>query len=214
MDQNKKNFYRKTAEGLIKTLSKRRMEASYAETAAQAREELVSMVTKDASVYRCGSKTLMEVGFWKALEQRPDVEVINPFVPGLSFDEGMAARINGFSADFLVTGCNAVTVDGRLVNLDRTGNRVAAMIFGPQKVILAVGMNKVAPDLDSAMAMVKNRAAPITASMVRAKTPCMADGLCHDCRQPDRLCNSWSIIEGQLMEDRIHVKLIGEDLGY
>ena len=214
MDKYKKDFYEKLSKRLIKVLAERRMEASYAHTVAQANAELLGMIPDGKNVYRCGSMTLLSVGFWEALKERPKVEVIDPFDSGLTPEESMNARVRGLSSDFLVTGTNAITMDGRLVNLDRMGNRVAAMIFGPKKVILAVGMNKVVPDLDSAMAMIKHHTAPITASMVRAKTPCIADGMCHDCRQPDRLCNAWSIIEGQLIEGRIHVKLIGEDLGY
>ena len=105
-------------------------------------------------------------------------------------------------------------MDGKLVNLDATGNRVAAMCFGPEKVILAVGLNKVTPDLDSAMARVKHQAAPINAMRLNRATPCAETGQCLDCRSPDRLCNLWSIIEGQRFENRIHVKLVGEDLGY
>ncbi len=214
MDQNMKGFYGKLARQVIKELNSRRMEASYAETAEQARQEILDMIPDGASVYRCGSKTLAEIGFWEALGSKSGVQVINPMVPGAAPEDIMRERIRGISADYLVTGSNALTLDGRLVNLDRTGNRVAAMIFGPKKVILAVGMNKIEPTLETALARVKTKAAPVTASMVGAKTPCIADGQCHDCRVPDRLCNSWSIIEGQLFEGRIHVKLIGEDLGY
>ena len=94
------------------------------------------------------------------------------------------------------------------------GNRVAAMCFGPKKVILVVGLNKVAPDLDTAMARVKHLAAPINAIRLNRATPCVETGLCSDCRSPERICNMWSIIEGHLVANRIHVKLVGEDLGY
>jgi len=107
-----------------------------------------------------------------------------------------------------------LTLDGQLVNLDATGNRVAAMCFGPKKVILVVGMNKVAPDLDTAMARVKHYAAPINAMRLHMATPCAETGVCQDCRSPQRLCNMWLIIEGHMLKDRIHVKLVGEDLGY
>jgi hypothetical protein len=93
-------------------------------------------------------------------------------------------------------------------------NRVAAMIFGPEKVILAVGMNKVAPDLESAKARVRHQAAPINAVRLGLKTPCTATGLCADCGSPQRICNMWGIIEGHAVEGRIHVKLVGENLGY
>ena len=101
-----------------------------------------------------------------------------------------------------------------LVNLDGTGNRVAAMIFGPKKVILAVGMNKVVTDLEAARERIKRYAAPVNARRVGYKTPCAQTGVCSDCSSPQRICNAWSIIEGQPVPGRIHVVLIGEDLGY
>jgi len=214
MDQNRKNYYEKISRQIIKALNKRRMGASYAETSEQAREEILSMIPEGVTVYRCGSKTLTEIGLLEALRLKPGVSILNDPRPGLTPEEVLREKIQGLTAEYLVTSTNAITLDGKLVNLDRTGNRVAAMLFGPRKVILAVGMNKVAPDLDTAMARVKHYAAPLTASLVGAKTPCVADGLCHDCRDPERLCNSWSVIEGQLFDDRIHVKLIGEDLGH
>ena len=120
----------------------------------------------------------------------------------------------GFDADIMITSTNAITLDGKLVNLDGLGNRVAAMIFGPQKVILVVGMNKVVPDLESAMARVKHYSAPVNAVRMNIKTPCAESGICSDCKTPARFCNIWSIIEGQRIKGRIHVKLVGEDLGY
>jgi hypothetical protein len=114
----------------------------------------------------------------------------------------------------MIAGTNAITLDGRLVNLDGMGNRVAAMAFGPKKVILVAGMNKVAPDLESAMARVKHYAAPVNNIRYGLKNPCVETGLCSDCRTPQRICNMWSIIEGHMIEGRIHVKLVGEFLGY
>jgi hypothetical protein len=116
--------------------------------------------------------------------------------------------------DFFVTGTNAITLDGKLVNLDGLGNRVAGICFGPKKVILVVGLNKVAPDLESAIARVKHHAAPINAIRLNRATPCVETGLCIDCKSPERICYMWSIIEGHMLAGRIHVKLVGEDLGY
>jgi hypothetical protein len=114
----------------------------------------------------------------------------------------------------MIASVNAITLDGKLVNLDGMGNRVASMAFGPKKVILVVGMNKVAPDLDSAIARVKRYAAPVNAIRLGIPTPCVETGFCADCRSPQRICNIWSIIEGHMVKDRIHVKLVGENLGY
>jgi hypothetical protein len=114
----------------------------------------------------------------------------------------------------MIASSNAITLDGRLVNLDGMGNRVAAMAFGPKKVILLVGMNKVVPDLESAMARVKHYAAPVNNIRLAYKNPCTETGLCSDCKTPQRICNMWSIIEGHMIQNRVHVKLIGESLGY
>ena len=114
----------------------------------------------------------------------------------------------------MITSSNALTLDGKIVNLDGLGNRVAAMCFGPTQVILVIGMNKVVPDLDSAIARVKHLAAPMNAIRLNRATPCVETGLCTDCKSPERICYMWSIIEGHMIKDRIHVKLVGEDLGY
>ncbi len=214
MDVHQIKYREKLAEHLIKKLTKRRLAASFAPTAAQAREEVVAMVPAGASVSRCGSMSLVEMGLWEALAQKPGVEIINPFAPGLSPEEAYALMRRGLLADFMITSSNAITMDGKLVNLDATGNRVAAMCFGPDKVILVVGLNKVTPDLDSALARVKHLAAPINAIRLNRETPCAETSQCVDCKSPARLCNLWSIIEGHRFENRIHVKLVGEDLGY
>lgn len=144
----------------------------------------------------------------------PGVEVIDPYKPGLSPEEGLKVRRRGLTADVMIASSNAITLDGKLVNLDGMGNRVASMAFGPEKVILVVGMNKVMPDLDTAMARVKHYAAPVNATRLGLKNPCVETGLCADCKSPQRICNVWSIIEGHMIKGRIHVKLVGENFGY
>jgi L-lactate utilization protein LutB len=213
MDQSMITYRAKVAQQMIKAFNKRHMEASYALDGDQAREELLALIPEGVSVCRAGSLTLDEIGFWDALKKRGDVEIVDQIKPGLPPEEAWDIRLKGLSADYLVTGTNAVTLDGRLVNLDRTGNRVAAMTFGPKKIILAVGMNKVVSDLEEAMKRVKNLAAPANAIRINAKTPCVKTGLCTECSSPERLCNLWSIIEGNFIKGRIHVKLIGQSLG-
>jgi hypothetical protein len=202
------------AKKIIAQLDKRGMEGSYAVSAAQAREEIIAMIPRGATVYRCGSMSAVSMDLWQGIAKIPGVEIIDPFKPGLSFEDSLEPRRKGLMADVMITSTNAITLDGKLINLDGLGNRVAAMIFGPQKVILVVGMNKVVPDLESAIARVKHYSAPVNAVRMNVKTPCAESGICSDCKTPARFCNIWSIIEGQRIKGRIHVKLVGENLGY
>ncbi len=214
MDIHMITYREKLAQNLIKNLTKRRLEASYAPTAIQAREEILAMIPAGATVSRGGSMSVVETGVWEALKHQAGVEMIDPFQPGLAPDAAQELRRRSLLVDFYLTSSNALTMDGRLVNLDGSGNRVAAMCFGPKKVILVVGLNKVTPDLESAMARVKHHAAPINCIRLKRATPCAETGLCLDCKSPERICYMWSIIEGHMLENRIHVKLVGEDLGY
>jgi len=190
------------------------MEGSYASSAARAADEIVEMIAEGALLYRCGSMTTTGMGLWERIARKPGVRVIDPYKPGLSPEEGMEMRRQGLLADVMIASSNAITMDGRLVNLDGLGNRTAAMAFGPKRVILAVGINKVAHNLESAMARVKRHAAPMNVIRLGLNNPCRKTGSCSDCRSPQRSCNMWSIIEGHMIKNRIHVKLIGEKLGY
>ena len=214
MDTHQSVWNEKAAKDIIAHLQKRRMEGSYAATADRAREEILAMIPKGAVVYRCGSMTAAGMGLWEAIAGLSEVTLIDPYRPGLTGEEGLELRRQGMGADVMIASTNAITLDGKLVNLDGMGNRVAAMAFGPRKVILVVGMNKVAPDLDSALARVKHYAAPVNAIRLGVSTPCVETGMCSDCRSAQRICNMWSVIEGHMVKDRIHVKLVGENLGY
>ena len=214
MDQHQVSWNEKVAKSLIENLEKRRIEGSYAPTAEQAKKEILDMIPEGATVYRCGSMTATNMGLWEEIRKLHGVKLIDPYVSGLDCEESLKLRYEGLTADIMIASANAITLDGRLVNLDGMGNRVAAMAFGPKKVILVVGMNKVVPDLESAMARVKHYAGPVNAIRLNMETPCVKTGLCTDCNSPQKICNIWSIIEGQLVKGRIHVKLIGENLGY
>lgn len=214
MDKNQSQWGDRVAKKIIMNLEKRRMAGSYAATAAQARDEIISMIPKGSLVYRCGSMTAANMGLWEEMARQPEIKIIDPYIAGITPEEGLELRRQGMTADVMIASSNAITLDGKLVNLDGMGNRVAAMAFGPRKVILVMGINKIAADLESAMARVKHYAAPVNAARIGVDTPCVETGLCADCKSPQRICNMWSIIEGHMIKDRIHVKLVGENLGY
>ena len=214
MDQHQTEWNEKVARKIIKNLEKRRMAGSYTASAVKAKDEIIDMIPQGATVFRCGSMSAVGMGLWDSIAALPEVTLIDPYRPELSPEEAMELRRRGLTADVMIASTNAITLDGRLVNLDGMGNRVAAMAFGPKKVILVVGMNKVAPDLESAMARVKHYAAPVNNIRYGLKNPCVETGPCSDCKTPQRICNMWSTIEGHMIKDRIHVKLVGENLGY
>ena len=214
MDNHQRSWAQTVAQSIIEQLAKRHMEGSFAADGAQARREILAMIPQGATVMRGGSVTTTSLGLWDEVARLPGVTLLDPYVPGLSKEQALEIRRRGLLADVFITGTNAITLDGRLVNLDGAGNRVAAITFGPAKVILAVGMNKVVTDLDAARERIKRYAAPVNTRRMSYKTPCAVTGLCSECDCPARICNAWSIIEGSLYPGRIHVKLIGESLGY
>jgi hypothetical protein len=207
-------FNEKVARQIIVELEKKNMSGGYSPTVLQAKEEVLRMIPEGVTVFRCGSTTLVEMGLWDAVKALPGVTVIDPYKPEFSPEEGLEQRRLGLTADIMMASTNALTLNGTLVNLDGMGNRIAAMTFGPKKVILVVGMNKIVPDLDSALKRVKHIAAPLNCIRLNMPTPCCQTGLCIDCRTPSRICNMWSVIEGQAVKNRIHVQLVGEKLGY
>ena len=208
----------KLAAHIIKQLGRRKMSGSFAPTAKEACAAVLGLIPSPATVIRCGSESVGSLGLWADIAKLPGVNLMDPYAPGLTHAEAVEVRRQGLLADVMVTSSNAITMDGRIVNLDGTGNRVAGMIFGPKKVVLLVGMNKVATDLDAAYARVRAIAAPANnmrlAKAYGLENPCLEDGRCHQCMSPTKICNIWTVIEGQSDKDRLHVVLVGEDLGY
>jgi L-lactate utilization protein LutB len=116
--------------------------------------------------------------------------------------------------DYYISSTNAISVQGHLVNIDHSGNRVAAMMYGPEHVIVIVGINKIANSLDDAIKRARNTAAPANAKRAGLNPPCVSVGECVDCRSSERACNNLVLIEGQYVEDRMKVFIINESLGF
>lgn len=161
-----------------------------------------------------GSMTFVATGIYEAVRDSSRIEVLDVFGKTLPQDEINQIRRNALLVDLYITGTNAVTESGQLVNLDMYGNRVAAITFGPRYVIILVGRNKIVSDLATAMARIKNYAAPVNAMRLNKKTPCAHSSYCEDCKSPERICNTWTISEKSFPKGRIKVVLINEDLGF
>ena len=160
-----------------------------------------------------GSMTFKATGLYKDLKNNAEFKVLDTFDEKIPQDEKNELRRQSLLVDLFITGTNAITETGQLVNLDMIGNRIGALTFGPKWVILLVGRNKIAADLDEAMFRVKNYVAPVNSMRLDKKTPCVKTSYCEECKSPDRICNTWTITEKSFPKDRVKVVLINEDLG-
>jgi hypothetical protein len=169
---------------------------------------------KPKSISFGGSTTVVDSGIFDQIKKLKNVKVIDTYDVNPPMAEKLERRRQSLITDLYLTSANAFTEEGELVNLDGTGNRVAAMAFGPRNVVVLVGRNKLCPDLDAAISRVKEYAAPVNAMRLKRKTPCAVTGKCQDCNSKDRICNVWAITEKSSPQGRIHVVFINEDLGF
>ena len=209
----KQMHYETLANTIIKNLAKRRMEGCYCSTIEEAEKKAFSYLTEGCSVSFGGSMTLEETGMLTALRHNSNIRLIDR-ATAKSPEETKQMYHDALSADFYFMSTNAITVDGELVNIDGTGNRVAALIYGPENVIVLAGMNKVAANLDEALSRVHNTATPMNCHRLSKKTPCAITGTCANCLSPDCICNQVVVTRRSGIEGRIKVILIGEELGY
>ncbi|MFW5637050.1 MAG: lactate utilization protein, partial [Thermodesulfobacteriota bacterium] len=161
-----------------------------------------------------GSVSFVQSGLYEQLKDDSRYEVLDTYDKSLSPEEVLERRRQSLLVDLFITGTNAVTEDGMLVNLDMIGNRVGAIAFGPKQVILIIGRDKIVPDLEAAFLRVKDYAAPVNTMRLDKKTPCVKTGRCEDCKSPDRICNHWTITEKSFPKGRIKIVLVNEDLGF
>lgn len=187
--------------------------ASSAEARKTVLEEILPKI-EAKSVSWGGSATFVATGLYEAFRSNPEMQVIDTFEKNVTREEVIERRRQALLVDLFVTGTNAVTESGHLVNLDMIGNRVGAITFGPKHVLVLSGRNKVVEDVADAMFRIKNYAAPVNAIRLEKKTPCAKTTACEDCSSPDRICNSWTITEKSYPKNRIKIVLINEDLGF
>lgn len=199
-------------ERTAKALTKNRMEARVVETVPELLDILREMLPKGAKIASGGSMTLAETGV-NDLLQSGDYDF---YYRGRTGEDGQPLDVmrEAFSCDFYFASANAITEDGELYNVDGNANRVAALCFGPRKVIVIAGYNKVVRDLVQARQRVRDLVAPANCVRLKRETPCAVTGRCADCRSPSRICCDTVIHGYQRDPDRIKVFLLPEDLGY
>lgn len=180
----------------------------------EAKRLALELIPDGATIAMGNSLTLREIGLFDAITNG-DFNVINQFEQGISPEENLKRRKAGLLADVYLTSTNAITLDGELVNIDGKGNRVAAMMFGPDRVIIVAGENKIAANLAEAWTRLKEKTAPALSKRLGRATPCVTTAKCANCASPERICRLYTVIGGQMPadKDRIQVILVREHLG-
>ncbi len=210
--QARKEFYRLRCEKAAESLAENGFEAQVATDTQDAVRIVLGFISSEDVVGLPGTVTARELGLPGALREQGN-EVVEHWVEGTS-EEIRQLRLRQLNSDVLVTGTNAVTLDGKLVNIDGTGNRVAAMIFGPPRVVVVAGANKICHDTDEALARTKRIAGPINALRLQTASPCAKTGYCVDCDSPTSICRITTILDKQPGQTELLVVLVPEQLGY
>lgn len=200
-------------EKLIKNLKRRNMDAYYCPTASEAVAKVMELIADGSSVTWGGSMTVRDMGIPQALKERGTLNVLDRDVVE-SAEEKQMMYLRAFTADVYLSSANALSEDGVIVNIDGNGNRVAAITWGPKKVIFVIGLNKVAPTVETAIARARSIASPINAQRFDISTPCRIDGVCHNCNSPESICSYIHLLRNSRTQGRHVVVLVGENLGY
>ena len=198
---------------MIKNLNRRHIEAYYCPTAAEAVKKVSELIPDGSSVTWGGSMTIRDMGIPQQLCNRGTLEVLDRDKAETP-EEVQEIYLRAFTSDVYLSSANAISEDGVIVNIDGNGNRVAAITWGPKKVIFVIGINKVAQTVEVALARARSTASPINAQRFDINTPCKTDGVCHNCNSTDCVCSYVHFLRNSRNKGRHVVVLVGEDLGY
>ena len=197
----------------VQAINKNNMNGYYAKD----REELIRIIediVSENSLVSCGgSMTLFETGVMEHLRSGR-YKFLDRYKEDITREEVVNMFEESFFADAYFTSSNAVTENGELYNVDGNGNRVAAMLYGPEKVIVICGVNKIVKNVEEAIKRNRECAAPINAKRLNKETPCSKVGYCMDCKSKDRICNEYTLIKRQNRKERMHIIFLNENLGY
>ena len=208
-----KDIYSKRCQLALTALKKNGFEVLHVDNAKEALDKVMSLIPKEAKVGIGGSVTVREIGLVEAIEKQNNTIFMDWEKP-IELKQKLKVRKEALTSDVYLTSSNAITLQGQLVNIDGIGNRVSAMIFGPKKVIIVAGANKLVDTLDEALARIRNIAGPLNGKRLNLKTPCALTGKCTDYNSPDRMCKVTVILEKKPNLSNITIILVGENLGY
>lgn len=214
MNEIKKEFYEKKAKRVVETLNKRKYNALYVDNLAEAKEKVIELISKNSTIAMGGSITLNQMGMAEYF-RNGDYNFIDRF-SAETYEEEVELYKKGLTADYFVTGTNAITEDGYILNIDSSGNRCASITFGPKTVIIVVGFNKIVKDITEGLKRLEE-IAPMNCKRLKGHNdaPCVETGICVDCMIPSRMCNYISIVkQGGKFPDRFQIIVVGEEVGF
>ena len=198
---------------LVENLTKKRFTAVYCATAQEASDYILKQAETAKNVGFGGSLSVADLKLTTLLADQGK-EILNHGFPDLTPEQKQTVMKRQQTCDLFLSGTNAATLDGCLVNIDGNGNRVAAMIYGPSKVIVVVGRNKIVEgDVADAIKRIKDKSAPPNAMRLNKQTPCATTGFCCDCDSPQRICHITTIIDSKPTLTDFHVLVVNEDMG-
>lgn len=212
MESALKAYHRTRIARAAENFGRRAFATHLFETASEAADFFFSSISPSDSVGHGGSETLRQLGILARL-RGGGYTFLDRHAFGHTYDEQLEIRRKNLSTDAFVASSNAASMDGALVNIDGDGNRVSALGFGPRRVFLFIGRNKLTHDLESAIHRARNVASVALATQLGKNTPCVKTGVCQDCASPERICNNLSIIERCNPPGRITLLFINEDFG-
>lgn len=197
---------------LIENFKLRNIQVSYFNTLEEVKEDILNAIPVECSIGIGHSATLQTMRITEILTGRGNHVYDKELAENR--EECKVIKKKALTADWYITGSNAVSIDGRIVNVDHSGNRVAAISYGPDNVIIVVGKNKIVETIDDAIKRVKNTASPLNAKRAGYNPPCVMLNKCVDCTSKERVCNSLSVIEGQADKNRMRLFIVNEDYGF
>lgn len=213
MDQHLKKINDARISRTIANLAKNNMNGYHVSTVEALKDLLKTLVPENGSVAVGGSMTLFETGIIDWIREQP-YHFYDRYAPGITAAELKQVHRNAFSTDAYFCSSNAITEKGELYNVDGSGNRVAALSYGPDKVFVILSANKIVKNLDEAITRNREVSAPANNVRLNTGTPCTYTGTCSDCKSEGRICCSYSVISHQRDKDRIHVIFIDGQYGY
>ncbi|KNF07969.1 protein of unknown function DUF162 [Gottschalkia purinilytica] len=213
MDENIRFVFEEKIKRVIKNLEENNINGYFVEDEKDAIEKIKEIIEEGDTVSVGGSMSLFETGIIDFL-RKGNYNFLDRYEEGLTSNDIKELFIKTFSSDAYLVSTNAITEKGELYNVDGLGNRVAAMIYGPKKVIVVAGINKIVKDIDEAIMRNREIAAPANSKRLDKKTPCKKVGYCMDCNSPERICNKYTIIKKEYQKDRMYVIIVNQYLGY